>query len=92
MPSPFYNFDAAIHIGRYLAKNVELTFELRRTFDSGFQLVAFSQEQNVSAEDFGEGSFDKGLHFRIPFDGLPFNSNSSYSTILGPLDRDGGED
>ena len=49
----------AVHVGRYLAKDRGYTFEARRTFDSGFSLGAFFTRTNVSAEDFGEGSFDK---------------------------------
>ena len=89
--SPFYDVDMAVHIGRYLAEDRGYTFEARRTFDSGFSLGGFFTRTNVSAEDFGEGSFDKGLFFRIPFDGiLPGNTRASYSTILRPLERDGG--
>jgi hypothetical protein len=89
--SPFYNVDLAVHIGRYLAEDRGYTFEARRTFDSGFSLGGFFTRTNVSAEDFGEGSFDKGVFFRIPFDGiLPGNTRAAFSTILRPLERDGG--
>ena len=38
-----------------------------------------------------EGSFDKGLYFKIPFNGIfPGNSKSSYAAIMRPLERDGG--
>lgn len=89
--SPFYQIDTAVHFGRYLAKDLGYTFEARRTFDSGFALGGFFTRTNVSAEEFGEGSFDKGLFFRIPFDGfLPGNTRSHFRTVLRPLERDGG--
>ena len=89
--SPFYNLDAAVHAGRYLGKDTGYTLEARRTFDSGFSLGGFVTRTNVSTEDFGEGSFDKGLFFRIPFNGLlPGNTRSAYTTIVRPLERDGG--
>ena len=89
--TPFYNVDAAIHVGRYLGKDKGYTFEARRTFDSGFSLGGFFTRTNVSAEEFGEGSFDKGLFFRIPFNGLlPGNTRSTYTSIVRPLERDGG--
>jgi len=89
--SPFFDLDFAVHAGRYLAKDRGYTFEVRRTFDNGFSIGGFFTRTNVSARDFGEGSFDKGLFFRIPFNGfLPGNSRSSYSTILRSLERDGG--
>ena len=89
--SPFYDVDMAVHVGRYLAQDVGYTFEARRTFDSGFSIGGFFTRTNVSAEEFGEGSFDKGLFFRIPFNGLlPGNTRAAYSTMLRPLERDGG--
>jgi len=83
--------DFAVHVGRYLAKDRGYTVEARRTFDSGFSIGGFFTRTNVSAEDFGEGSFDKGLFFRIPFNGfLPGNSRGAFSTVLRSLERDGG--
>ena len=47
---------------------------------------------NVSAAQFGEGSFDKGIIIRIPFDWLlPVPTQSEYSVDLRPLTRDGGQ-
>lgn len=89
--SPFYDFDFAIHLGRYLARDTGITYEARRTFDNGFQIGAFFTRTNVPARLFGEGSFDKGLIFRFPFSAfLPGNTRARYSTTLRPLERDGG--
>lgn len=47
---------------------------------------------NVSSEDFGEGSFDKGFRFRIPVDwllGKP--SRSGFGLTIRPTQRDGGQ-
>ena len=42
-------------------------------------------------EDFGEGSFDKGPYFRIPFNQFSRkNTRASYSTTLRSINRDGG--
>ena len=90
--SPFYNYDFAIHIGKYLARDTGATIEVRRTFDNGFSVGAFATFTNVSAADFGEGSFDKGLYFKIPFDSfLPNNQRGSYSAFIRSLQRDGGQ-
>ncbi|MEE4299817.1 MAG: YjbH domain-containing protein, partial [Pseudomonadales bacterium] len=79
--SPIANFDFAVHAGRYLARDRGATFEARRTFENGWSVGAFATFTNVSADDFGEGSFDKGLFFRIPFDSfLPGNSRGAYTT------------
>ena len=90
--TPFYNFDVAVHAGKYLAKDVGATLEIRRTFHNGWSVGLWATKTNVSAEDFGEGSFDKGMYFRIPFNGLLGASNrSNYSTRLRPIQRDGGQ-
>jgi hypothetical protein len=89
--SPWYNVDLAVHAGRYLARDKGGTFEARRTFDNGFSIGGFFTRTDVPAELFGEGSFDKGLYFKIPFNGiLPGNTKSSYAAIMRPLERDGG--
>ncbi len=90
--SPFHNFDIAVHAGKYLAKDVGATLEVRRTFDNGWMVGLWATKTNVSAEDFGEGSFDKGLFFKIPFNGfLGTSSRSHYTTRIRPVQRDGGQ-
>ena len=37
-------------------------------FSNGVSVGAWLTKTNVSAQRFGEGSFDKGLYLRIPFD------------------------
>ena len=89
--APWYDVDLAIHAGRYLARDKGMTFEARRTFDNGFSIGGFFTRTDLPAELFGEGSFDKGLFFKIPFNGiLPGNSKNSYAAIMRPLERDGG--
>jgi hypothetical protein len=90
--SPFYNYDVALHAGQYLAKDKGATLEIRRTFSNGWMVGLWATKTNVSAEDFGEGSFDKGFFFKIPFDGLfGRNTRGAYSTRLRPIQRDGGQ-
>jgi len=90
--SPFYNVDVAVHAGKYLAKDVGATLEVRRTFNNGWMVGLWATMTDVSAEDFGEGSFDKGMFFKIPFDGLfGGNSRGSYGARVRPIQRDGGQ-
>ena len=47
---------------------------------------------DVSAKQFGEGSFDKGMFFKIPFDGLfGRNTRGNYNAAIRPIQRDGGQ-
>ncbi len=89
---PYYNYDIAVHVGRYLAKDTGSTVEIRRTFDNGFSIGAFASFTNVSSNDFGEGSFDKGLFFRIPFNIFTKqNSKKTFATRVRSVQRDGGQ-
>ncbi len=90
--SPFYNIDVAVHAGKYLAKDVGATLEIRRTFNNGWMVGLWATKTDVSAEDFGEGSFDKGMFFRIPFDSLfGRNTRNGYAASVRPIQRDGGQ-
>ena len=90
--SPFYNVDIAVHAGKYLAKDVGATLEVRRTFNNGWMVGLWATMTDVSAEDFGEGSFDKGMFFKIPFEGLfGGNARGSYGARVRPIQRDGGQ-
>lgn len=89
--SPFYNFDLAMHAGRYLAGDDGFTLEMRRTFSNGWMIGLWTTLTDVSSKDFGEGSFDKGIFLRVPLDGLlGKNVRASYSTRVRPIQRDGG--
>lgn len=90
--SPLYNFDVALHVGRYLARDVGATLEVQKRFANGWSVGAFATQTDVSSADFGEGSFDKGLIFRIPFNAFTgINTRGAYSAVLRPIQRDGGQ-
>jgi len=77
--------------GRYLAGDVGATLDIKRVFSNGVAAGAWATKTNVSAETFGEGSFDKGLYVTIPFDVMLPKSTSGNGTIVwNPLTRDGG--
>jgi hypothetical protein len=86
-----YGIESNISLGRYLAKDDGYTFDLSRTTKSGFKAGVYFTRTNVSADLFGEGSFDKGFYFQIPLDLFMSNYNGNYSSFkLSPLTRDGG--
>ena len=62
-------FDMKISAGEYLAGDVGSTIEFSRSFESGIKFGIFATFTDVSTEDFGEGSFDKGIFFNIPIYG-----------------------
>ena len=62
-------FDMKLSYGEYLAGDVGSTIELSRSYSNGMRFGVFASNTNVSAEQFGEGSFDKGIFFNIPIYG-----------------------
>ncbi|MDA9000688.1 YjbH domain-containing protein [Gammaproteobacteria bacterium] len=86
-----FGIESNISYGRYLAKDDGFTFDLGRRTRSGFKVGIYFTRTNVSAETFGEGSFDKGFYFQIPMDLFSTGYSGNYSTFkLSPLTRDGG--
>lgn len=93
----YYAFDArerivgSLSVGRYLAGDYGATVNVARVFDNGVTMGAYATKTDVSARDFGEGSFDKGLYFSIPFDHiLPRSTRARAAINWNPLIRDGG--
>ncbi|HSG98853.1 MAG TPA: YjbH domain-containing protein, partial [candidate division Zixibacteria bacterium] len=88
----FYDISGQIDVGRYLAGDWGGTFSLKRRFANGWEIGAFFTLTDVPFDEFGEGSFDKGITLTIPFNWmLPLESRSAYRTVLRPLTRDGGQ-
>lgn len=84
-------FDVQLDAGRYLAGDWGATLGIDRTFDNGWRVGAFATLTDVPFEQFGEGSFDKGIRLTIPqswFTGKP--TQNSGSMLLRPVLRDGG--
>lgn len=84
-------FQAQLDVGRYLAGDVGATFSLDREFANGIKVGAFATLTDMSAAEFGEGSFDKGIKIEVPFAWLTGRpTQKSNSLVLRPLLRDGG--
>lgn len=80
-----------VSAGKYLAKDSGFTFDFSRRFKSGMRLGAFFTLTDVSDEEFGEGSFDKGFYIDLPLEILfPFYTRELTSFGLRPITRDGG--
>lgn len=83
---------AKVSVGRYLAKDYGATVDLSRRFDSGVIVGAFATVTDVSANDYGEGSFTKGVYVSIPLDLMLAKPTVRSATISWiPLTRDGGQ-
>ena len=77
-------FDMKVSAGEYLAGDVGTTIEFSRKFANGVEFGAFATFTDVSFDEFGEGSFDKGIFFNIPI----FGNTIAYT--WRPLTKDPG--
>ncbi len=85
------DYQVQVDAGRYLAGDWGATFSLDREFNNGFKVGGFFTLTDVPFEEFGEGSFDKGIRFEMPlswFTGRP--SRSTVKQVIRPVLRDGG--
>lgn len=93
--SAYYDFDngflGQIDVGRYLAGDLGATLTIQRYFANGWRVGAFATMTDVSAEDFGEGSFDKGILLEIPLNWLRNTpTRDTFALTIRPITADGG--
>ena len=86
-----FDLDAAVSVGRYLARDWGTTIDISREFTNGVKFGGWVTRTTASKEEYGEGSFDKGIYISIPFDEMMSVSTMSRANIAwAPLTRDGG--
>ncbi|MDP3197460.1 YjbH domain-containing protein [Tabrizicola sp.] len=93
--SAYYDFGngylGQLDVGRYLAGDVGATMSVDRVFANGWRVGAFATVTDVSAEDFGEGGFDKGIRLTIPFNwALGTDTRRGFDLNFRPNGGDGG--
>ncbi|WP_010628678.1 YjbH domain-containing protein [Halomonas sp. KM-1] len=81
---------AKVSVGRYLAGDLGVTFDVSREFESGIRLGSWATFTDAGS-DFGEGSFDKGIYLSMPLDAFFVRSTRQRAQVAWrPLTRDGG--
>lgn len=86
-----YQVRSNLLVGKYLAGDKGVTLDLSRRFKSGFTVGVFASKTSLSAEEFGEGSFDKGFYISIPTSLFYTDYRTGIITFgLHPLTKDGG--
>lgn len=81
-----------VDVGQFLAGDVGTQINVSKQFKSGVIAGAFASFTDLSADEFGEGSFTKGFYISIPYDIMtvkPSNNRANFS--WQPLTRDGGQ-
>jgi len=91
-PQWFPNTLLKVSAGQYLTEDKGVTVDFSKQFDSGVIVGAFATKTNLSAEEYGEGSFTKGFYISVPFDLMTIKSTHSRAFLSWmPLTRDGGQ-
>lgn len=93
--SAYYDFGNGFHgqidAGQFLAGDLGATVALDREFANGWSIGAYATFTDATADDFGEGSFDKGLRFSVPLATLAGTPSRETTDIdIQSLTRDGG--
>lgn len=80
----------ALKGGRFLAEDSGINFDFSRRSKTGLVIGAFFSLTDISKQEFGEGSFDKGFYFMIPVETF-FSKHIKRNLGWGlrPLTRDG---
>ncbi len=87
----FYGLEAQVDAGRYLAGDWGGSLRLTRRFANGWAVGGYFTITDVTEENFGEGSFDKGVQIEIPFRWtVPFETRATNKLALTSVSRDGG--
>ena len=90
--APGQEISGQISIGRYLAEDIGGTLLVGRLFQSGIRVGGWLTLTDLAPEEFGEGSFDKGVFITVPYDLFFTRSTSRAGTFaFRPLTRDGGQ-
>lgn len=87
----FQGYEAQIDVGRYLAGDDGATVTLSRRFNNGWEVGGFFTLTDVSEEDFGPGSFDRGVRITVPLAwGRAEQNRSRFTSSFGSAFNDGG--
>ncbi|WP_019955787.1 YjbH domain-containing protein [Yoonia vestfoldensis] len=93
--SAYYDFGNGYHtqldVGRYLAGDWGATLSLDREYSNGIRVGAYVTQTDISYDDFGDGSYNKGVRISIPQDFfIGDTSRGTYGTQVRTRSGDGG--
>ncbi|QJY38872.1 YjbH domain-containing protein [Vibrio europaeus] len=81
-----------LSVGKFLGGDTGARLDFSKQFDSGLTVGAYATKTNLTAKEYGEGSFNKGFYISFPLDLFTIKPSTSRAKILWePLTRDGGQ-
>ncbi len=88
---PVYNLRLKTSLGKFLAEDKGINFDISRRFNNGTSVGAMVSLTDCDSDCFGEGAFNKWIYFTMPMD-FSYSNTTRNKTNFGwsPLTRDGG--
>ncbi|MCG7489679.1 YjbH domain-containing protein [Vibrio sp. Of14-4] len=81
-----------VSAGKFLGGDVGARVDVSKQFDTGIIVGVYATKTDLTAEEYGEGSYNKGFYISIPFDILTVKPSTNRAVISWePLTRDGGQ-
>ena len=65
-----FGISSKLSVGRYLAGDYGATLDVSRRFASGIRIGVWATVTSMSSNQFGDGSFDKGIYLTMPLEML----------------------
>ena len=80
------------HIGQFLGQDKGIRLDISKQFDSGIITGVYASFSDLTADEYGEGSFTKGFYISVPFDLMTVKPSRSRAAMAWqPITRDGGQ-
>ncbi len=81
-----------VSAGKFLGGDIGARVDFSKQFNTGIIVGAYATLTNLTADEYGEGSYNKGFYISIPLDILTVKPSTSRANIgWEPLTRDGGQ-
>ncbi|NRF27150.1 YjbH domain-containing protein [Vibrio coralliilyticus] len=81
-----------VSAGKFLGGDIGARFDFSKQFKSGVIVGAYATFTDLTAEEYGEGSYNKGFYISIPLDIMTIKPSTGRAKISWePITRDGGQ-
>lgn len=88
----FENTLFKVSAGKFLGGDVGARVDFSKQFKSGVIVGAYATLTDLTADEYGEGSYNKGFYVSIPFDLMTVKPSTNRAKISWqPITRDGGQ-
>jgi len=81
-----------VSAGKFLGGDNGVRIDFSKQFKSGMIVGAFATVTDLTTEEYGEGSYNKGFYISIPFDAITIKPSTARGVFAWqPITRDGGQ-